>query len=1199
MMDAISFVLGVKSSQLRSTQLKDLVYRSGETRNKDPVECLVTAVYEQSDGSIIRFTRTVNANGTSDYRIGHKTVSFAAYLQVLEKESILVKARNFLVFQGDVETIASQSPKDLTRLIEHISGSLDLKGEYERLKSAQELASEQSALSFTKKKSISAELKQFREQKQEADRFNDLTKQRDKLIRIHSLWKLFHLDKKMEKAQLAIKSHSKASASFNESQQQALALVKTETRAQAKAQKEVMRLERNLKLNEKALDDLKPDVLRIEEKMKHCVQKLENATKSKTDAQTEYERQSELVKLLKTDSNRLSKAFEQFEAQTLQDAEKAGKSLGESQVIEYNKLREQADAQTSSERQSLLLLNVQLQTASESCVRLEEKLSDEQNRDALLAEDSRAVNERREKLLSVIEQNNLELKNARGLLAQRDIEIRRLTQEEGEIQEKLTEVSNRLLQARVDRQESERSKKFRETLSALKRLFPGVHGRLIDLCQTTQKKYNHAVTIVLGKNMDAIVVDSQKVAVQCIKYMREQRSGQATFLPLDTLQVKPINETYRSLAKGARLAMDVMQFEPIAEKAVQYACGSSLICDGLDIARYICYERNQEVKAVTLDGTVIHKTGMITGGESESADGGRRWEEKEVQELKNSQERLTLRLDEINKVRRKAAHDDHIRSDIAGCHSRLMSMKDELAQMDMRLKSLATERANVKQTMAGISAELKQAKASEAEIARQIEQIDSVVRKAEKNIFKDFCKRIKVHDIRDYEKSLLNTSREVSEKRLRFTTQMARLDNQLVFERQRLDEVKQRIERIDGILGSDDEGKAELEAKKKAIQNDVGRIEALRSSLEAELNKAKQDLNTQSNALGQAKKKLSDLVEANGKASNVLADTETDIEKFVAEKMLVLRKCKMEEVNLPLLKGSLEDVSLDALNWETDLNAMDVDQENFDPDKPGSSQQNPKGKKTSQKAGIDKLQIDYSLLKRSLRENGGSETEAEILQEVNGLSVEIERIAPTLRAIDRMDDVENKLRQTSDEFEKARQDAKDAKERFEIIKAKRHELFYSAYSHIESVIDGIYKELTISPSFPVGGTAYLSLGDSEEPYLDGVKYHAMPPMKRFREMELLSGGEKTVAALALLFAIHSYVPAPFFVLDEVDAALDNTNVARVTEYIRNHSRDEAQFIVISLKPRFYEKAESLVGIYPDAALKSSRTLTLDLTRFEE
>ncbi|KAL8910835.1 MAG: hypothetical protein Q9171_003924 [Xanthocarpia ochracea] len=117
--------------------------------------------------------------------------------------------------------------------------------------------------------------------------------------------------------------------------------------------------------------------------------------------------------------------------------------------------------------------------------------------------------------------------------------------------------------------------------------------------------------------------------------------------------------------------------------------------------------------------------------------------------------------------------------------------------------------------------------------------------------------------------------------------------------------------------------------------------------------------------------------------------------------------------------------------------------------------------------------------------------------------------------------------------------------------------------------------------------------DSDEPYLDGIKYHAMPPLKRFRDMEHLSGGEKTMAALALLFAVHSYQPSPFFVLDEVDAALDNANVAKIANYIRDHAAPGMQFIVISLKTGLFQNSEALVGIYRDQAANTSKALTLD------
>jgi len=106
-------------------------------------------------------------------------------------------------------------------------------------------------------------------------------------------------------------------------------------------------------------------------------------------------------------------------------------------------------------------------------------------------------------------------------------------------------------------------------------------------------------------------------------------------------------------------------------------------------------------------------------------------------------------------------------------------------------------------------------------------------------------------------------------------------------------------------------------------------------------------------------------------------------------------------------------------------------------------------------------------------------------------------------------------------------------------------------------------------------------------------------MKRFRDIEQLSGGEKTVAALALLFAIHSFRASPFFVLDEVDAALDNTNISKLVTYIRTHANSDFQFIVISLKNSLYEKAKSLVGIYRDQQSKGSRVLSLNLEQYAD
>jgi chromosome segregation ATPase len=120
----------------------------------------------------------ISITGSSEYKLNDKVVTYSTYNAALIKHNILVKAKNFLVFQGDVEAVASQSPRDLTRLIEQISGSLELEKEYESAKLAQERATENATTNFTKRRGITGEIKQYKEQKSEADRFEALVQER-------------------------------------------------------------------------------------------------------------------------------------------------------------------------------------------------------------------------------------------------------------------------------------------------------------------------------------------------------------------------------------------------------------------------------------------------------------------------------------------------------------------------------------------------------------------------------------------------------------------------------------------------------------------------------------------------------------------------------------------------------------------------------------------------------------------------------------------------------------------------------------------------------------------------------------------------------------------------------------------------------------------------------------------------------------
>ena len=243
--------------------------------------------------------------------------------------------------------------------------------------------------------------------------------------------------------------------------------------------------------------------------------------------------------------------------------------------------------------------------------------------------------------------------------------------------------------------------------------------------------------------------------------------------------------------------------------------------------------------------------------------------------------------------------------------------------------------------------------------------------------------------------------------------------------------------------------------------------------------------------------------------------------------------------------------------------------------------------------------VDLSSMQkhRNLTPKQMADEEAKLTKDIAALAAELEKMQPNMHAAERYEGVVEKLRDCEKDLEAAKDAANEVTKRFDDVRRERQQLFQECYKHVSDTLGVIYKDLTRSSKHPLGGNAYLTLDNTDEPYAGGIRFTAMPPMKRFRDMDQLSGGEKTMAALALLFSIHSYRQAPFFVIDEVDAALDNVNVKKICNYIRQRSR-EFQCVVISLKDMFFEHADILVGICKDVDTLSSRVLTLNLRTFD-
>lgn len=232
--------------------------------------------------------------------------------------------------------------------------------------------------------------------------------------------------------------------------------------------------------------------------------------------------------------------------------------------------------------------------------------------------------------------------------------------------------------AKVDKFEQSRTTKKAEIIEQLKKKFPGVLGRLIDHCEPIHRKYQVAITKVMGKSMDAIVVDTEKTARECIQFMKEQHLCSETFYPLDYIETGTLDERLREIRepRNTKLLFDVIKYNPPQiKKALLFAVGNCLVCETDEDARTMAFSASGRHKVVSFDGTLFQKSGLISGGSSELKQKAKRWDEKHFDGLRKRKEDLTEQLKEQLKLRRKEPELVDLRSNIKGLEHRLKYSK--------------------------------------------------------------------------------------------------------------------------------------------------------------------------------------------------------------------------------------------------------------------------------------------------------------------------------------------------------------------------------------------------------------------------------------------------------------------------------------------------------------------------------------------
>jgi structural maintenance of chromosome 1 len=411
-MDALSFVLGVQSRDLRSSQMKDLIFRPphANARQKSKLKASAAIYFDTPAGETIKFQRSIHANGSGDYRINGNVVAYKDYEAHLGEIGVLVKARNFLVFQGDVESLARKTPAEFVELLEQISQSSELKQPYEQALQQKEESEAATLFCYNKQKGMKGERRILKEQKEEADRFHGLLQQKQTLQSDFYLWLLYHMEvdrTEREKKLQELKGELEEKETL---EQEHTGILKESKKKASSARRETQAADKQRVQLAGDVDKLEPSIIQVEEEIKTFEKKMkqdETALEKKTEqAEKHSDKLQELDQSIAAAQQDLTDISSQYEEAKREAAPDQGVTLTRAQEEEYERVREAAAAASVKPRRALAHVNKQLETARAKAANASNELEGVQKRKADVTREINESTERSDRMSKVRDRIN-------------------------------------------------------------------------------------------------------------------------------------------------------------------------------------------------------------------------------------------------------------------------------------------------------------------------------------------------------------------------------------------------------------------------------------------------------------------------------------------------------------------------------------------------------------------------------------------------------------------------------------------------------------------------------------------------------------------------------------------------------------------------------------------------------------------------
>ncbi|MGN7939913.1 chromosome segregation protein SMC [Virgibacillus sp. 6R] len=1139
--DGIRWVLGEQSAKsLRGSKMEDIIFAGSDTRKGLNV-AEVTLTLDNEDHFLpidfqeVSVTRRVYRSGESEFFINKQSCRLKDIVDLF-MDSGLGKEAFSIISQGKVEEILSSKSEERRSIFEEAAGVLKYKSR--KKKAEYKLAETQENLNRVQ--DILHELEsQVEPLKIQASIAKDYLQQKEELEKIEVALTVFEIEELHTKYEALAKS-------VEEGKDQELELTSTIQKREA----EVEKMRDHITALDDSIDELQQVLLLASEELEKLEGRKEVLKERKKNAHQNKEQLTKTIEELKERIEQLTAEKEEQESQYTtykSELQQIKHDLQEKQKLmtSFNQNIEELIEDLKSEY--FELLNEQA-TARNELQYIDDQLSQQETKNArLLDSNMRYVTERQE----IIEKRTkIEAKYAQ-------IEAQLAEQIKGfrDTQNKLENLKNayqkkestlyqayQILQQTRSRKEVLESMQedyagffqgVKEILKAKDKL-EGIHGAVAELI-STEKQYEVAIEIALSSSLQHVVVEDESSARKAIQFLKQHSYGRATFLPLSVIKERSISahdlKVIETHPAFVGIATNLVTYQQQFKSIIGNLLGTVIVTADLKGANEIAKLMNYRYRLVTLQGDVVNPGGSMTGGA--------------VKQKNNS---LLSRGRELEVINEKLTD---MEEKTAKLEEDVKAAKATIQEYEINLENLRTAGEQLRIEEQKVRSEMREIELNEKNINDHLKLYD-----AERETFESEKEKFSARKD-ELNKNLL----EISAKLEKLDKEIEEMSAKKATELSSKEELQNEVTELKVILAS----------KQQVYENQKEKVERINQDLEQTRQKfkeAEEDFSLLSSEMNSSSSGEEKLEEAAKKKLQDKTKTLELISSRREERLQLQAKLEDEERELKELKRQEKQFQETLKDEEVKLNRLDVELDNR----------------------LNHLREEYMLTYEGAKEQYTLEIDPqEARKRVKLIKLAIEELGTVnLGAIDEYERVSERytfLNEQRDDLTEAKDTLYQVIDEMDDEMKKRFEqTFNEIRSHFEPVFQALFG----------GGRAELKLTDPNDLLNTGVDIVAQPPGKKLQNLGLLSGGERALTAIALLFAIIKVRPVPFCVLDEVEAALDEANVFRFAQYLKKFSH-ETQFIVITHRKGTMEEADVLYGV----TMQESGVSKLVSVRLEE